>query len=437
MEQINKIKIALICHFSNEQTRKQLPLDNRRLYSFVRKLLKMPLKNGGYGDIAPWISGIIANLCEREDIELHVISAHSGLKKMHHSFVIDNVHYYFVKADYTTLLKRLIKNDNLWRRLNPLRILVRRIVDKVSPDIVNLIGAENAYISGTILDIHNYPVYVLCQTIYNNPDRSKYGVVDSKNASTEKLIFQKENYLGVYSNMHYDLLRKIRPDAFIFDFYFPSNKLPEVNNVSEKQFDFVNFAMGLSFNKGFHDSIQALAIVKKKYPNVKLNLVGGGELTIRQELESLVESLNLEHSIVFTPSFEKQEDMFQHLQYSRFAVLPCKMDNISGTMTQAMHYGLPLVVYKTPGTPSLNKYNESVLIAEHSNVESLAANMLLLMDNPQKAESLRRNAKVYMNNKTDNDKIVGRLVDDYRAIINHYHQNTPVPYDLLFNPELQ
>lgn len=433
MEQIKKIKVALICHFSTAEVRDELPLDNRKFYAFVRKVLGMPAKNKGYSDFAPWTSSLIFNLSKLDDIDLHVISAQTGLKKIHHSFELNNVNYHFVKADFTTLMKQLIKNDKLWRKLNPMRFVVRRLIDKISPDIVNLVGAENAYISGTILDIHNYPIFVLCQTIYNNPERSQFGTVDSKNASTERLIFEKENYYGVRNLMHHNLLISHKPNAIVLDYQWPSKKLPEVIEIADKKYDFVNFAAGLSFNKGFHDSIRALAIVKRKYPNVKLNLIGGDGANVKNELESLIESLNLKDNVEFTSFFEKQEDMFQHLQYSRFAVLPCKMDNISGTMIQSMHYGLPLVVYETPGTPSFNKDKECVLISKHSDVESLAANMLILMDNPQKAESLRQNAKEYMSKSTDNVKKVDRLVSDYRAIIEHYHQNTVIPQNLLFN----
>lgn len=427
------LKIVLICHFSTEKVRNQLPLDNRKLYSLVRKLLRMPVKNAGYGDIAPWTSDLITKLSERNKIELHVISAHTGLKRMLYSFYSNNVHYYFVKADFSTLLKRIIPNDFLWRKLNPMRFVVRKVVKNISPDIVNLIGAENAYISGTILDIKDYPILVLCQTIYNNPNRSKFGIVDSKNASTEMLIFQKENYFGVYSRMHYDLLIQHKPDALIFDFQWPSGKLPEVMLVEEKKFDFINFAMSLSFNKGFHDSILALAIVRRKYPNVVLNLVGGGDSQIRQELETLVEENDLKDNVIFTPFFEKKEDLFQHLQNSRFAVLPCKMDVTSGTMSQSMYYKLPLVVYKTTGTPKFNIDKECVLIAEHNNIEDLAEKMLFLMDNPEKAKQMSENAHEYIINSKDNSEITERLISDYHAIIDHYNNQTPIPKELLFD----
>ncbi len=431
-ENRDKLKIVFICHFSTSAVREKMPLDDRKLYIFVRKMLGMPQKSSSYGDIAPWVTNMVDNLKTREDIELHVISAHTGLKRMKVSFELDNVHYYFVKADYTTLMKRLIKNDALWRKLNPMRFVVKRIVDKISPDIVNLIGAENAYISGTILDIQHIPIFVMCQTIYNNPDRSKYGIVDSKNATTEKLIVEKESYFAVQGKMHNDLLLKMKPNnIFIFQ-WSPSTPYPQVKNIVKKKYDFVNFAATLSYTKGFHDSIQALAIVKEKYPDVRLNLVGGGSTEIKEELEKLIESSGLVQNVEFTPFFEKQEDMLQHIQNARFAVLPCKMDNISGTMLQAMYYGLPLVVYKTSGTPSLNKYGESVLVVEHNNIELLAENMLILMDNPEKAESLRQNAEEYMRKTNDDKKETDKLIANYKAIISHYNGQIPIPEHFLY-----
>lgn len=161
--------------------------------------------------------------------------------------------------------------------------------------------------------------------------------------------------------------------------------------------------------------------------------MGGGDSQIRQELERLVEENDLKDNVFFTPFFEKKEDLFQHLQNSRFAVLPCKMDVTSGTMSQSMYYKLPLVVYKTTGTPKFNINKECVLIAEMNNIEDLAEKMLFLMDNPEKAKQMSENAHEYILKSKDNNKIMERLILDYHAIIDHYNNQTPIPKELLFD----
>ena len=430
----NTIKVAMICHFSTAEVRSHMPLDDRKLYTFFRKILKMPTKEKGYGDIASWDVSTIEFFQKRDDIDLYVISAHSGLKKRVVSYESQGVHYSFVRCDRATLLKRLIPNDSLWRKMNPMVKDVHRLVHQINPDIVLLMGLENAYYSSTVLGIRDYPVYGLCQTIYNNPERSKFGLVDSKNATTEIEILKEHRFFGVYCKKHYDLLKSIAPDRFVFKFGFPSKGILLEPAVCEKEYDFVNFAMSMSANKGFTDVIEAMAIVKTEYPEVKLNLVGGCSVEQKAVLRKMVEGLSLQDNVIFTPFFEKKSDLFLHIQKSRFAVLPCKMDNTSGTMTQAMQLGLPIVVYKTAGTLSFNREKECALIAEHCNVEDLAAKMLVLMNNPKKAEMLVQNAREFQEKRAEYNRGNGdRLVANIHAIINNFRNGEPIPEEQLFN----
>lgn len=436
MNNQNKMKVAMICHFSNTEVRSHLDLDNRKLYGAVRRLLGMPVKGLGYGDIAPWDTDTIRFLNNRDDIELTVISAHRGLKKSVVDYTDNGVHYFFVKCDIATMLKRIIPVDSLWRRMNPMVGAVKRIINNFYPDLVVLMGAENAYYSSSVLGIKDFPVYVLCQTIYNNPERSLYGKMDSKNASTELEIIRKHRYFGVYCKKHFDLLRKLAPHATIFKFGFPTEGKLLRPTPYEKKYDFVNFAHGMSVKKGYTDAIEATAIVKKRYPHVLLNLVGSCDDETKQMFVDMVDKLELQDNVVFTPFFEKQSDMFLHIQKSRFALLPCKMDNVSGTMMQAMQLGLPIVVYKTTGTPAFNKEKECALIAEHCNVEDLAAKMIILMDNPEKAEMLCKNAREYQVKIAEKAKKNGeRLVENFKAVIANFKENIPIPNDQLFNPE--
>ena len=244
-----------------------------------------------------------------------------------------------------------------------------------------------------------------------------------------QLSFKDLQYVAVGSGMHCRLFRTMNQKAY--NFRWPlGNLLPEVKLVA-KEYDFVNFAMDMSFKKGFSDAIQSLAIVKKDYPNVKLNLIGGSSIEQKQDLTRLVEELDLSENVCFTPFFERQEDLFQHLQRSRFALLPCKMDSVSGTIRQAMHYELPVVCYKTEGTPRLNQEKECVLIAEKENVEDLAEKMKLLLVNKVKADELRINAKEYSRRWNDDDSNLRQMVGTLYAVVNHFRNGNPIPERLL------
>lgn len=428
---MNRLKVALVCSFSNSKVREHLPLSNRKLYNFTRKLMGLPVSSGNtYGDVAGWDTYMIELLRKRDDIDLTVISAHAGLKKNKCSFDLEGVHYHFIKVEYATMLKHIIPSPALWHRLNPMRPIVRKIIKLAEPDVIALIGAENPHISGTVLGIKGIPLIVKCQTIYNNPDRGKTGSVDKKNAYVERLIFDKLQYVSVTTEMHERLFRTMNQKAINFKWGL-GNLLPEVTPLN-KEYDFVCFAMGMSDKKGFPDAIKALAIVKQKHPQIRLNLIGGVSWEYKEELQSLIDSLGLRDNVVFTPFFERQEYLFQHLQCSRFALLPCKLDYIASTVRQAMHYELPVVCYATEGTITLNKEKECVLIAKNSDVDDLETQMLQLLDNPQKADTLRKNAKDYSVRWSNDEDNSQQMADNFKAVIENYRNGTPVPKALQF-----
>ena len=149
---------------------------------------------------------------------------------------------------------------------------------------------------------------------------------------------------------------------------------------------------------------------------------------------SFPEKYALQDNVTFTPSFEKQRDLFQHLMKSRFAVLPYKMDYISSTTWQAMNYELPVVCYKTLGTPTVNTEKECILIADMDNVQMLAEKMSILLDNPEKAEELRHNAKELVDSKNDGKIISDEIIRNFRAIVEHFNNGTPIPKELILEP---
>lgn len=429
------IKVCLVCDFSNPMVRSHLPLDNRSLYNFVRRLFGMPKRLAGYGDTAAWDTYLIDYLSRRSDVDLSVIVSHPGLKKGTVSFYDGNVYYQVIRCEIATALKRIIKNPALWVKLNPMRPKVRRLIRRIRPDIVALIGAENAHISSTVLGIKDVPVLIQCQTIYNNPNRIKYGRIDIKNAFVEKEIFRTAKYVALPTWMHYNLYKTMAGPSLVFDWKAKTPLPKKINYSGPKEYDFVNFALTMDLRKGFHDSIRALAIVKKQYPNVRLNLIGRSTAERKSELVALVDELSLQDNVVFTSFFPHQDDLFLQIQKSRFALLPSKMDYVSGTMVQAMHFGLPLVCYATEGTPLLNSEKECVLLATMNSIEQLAAQMLELMSDSEKADLLRRNAMEWVEKNDNMATCTERLVNTYKAIIDYDKSGKTIPEYLSFNPD--
>lgn len=433
MEQVKPIRVALVCGYTSHKTRPHLKLkSNTGILQKLLKLFGLPARVGEFRDTTPWIENYIYAFQRRDDIDLHIVAPQIRLRGSVQQFDMDGVSYHYYATEFTSFL-RIVKNYKLWKMFQTNGKRIKRIIDGIKPDIVVLSGSENPASSISVLYTQDYPTYILLQIVYTDPHREASGAYNKLIWDMEREIFRYHRYYGVYSLLHYHLMKDIKPDSVVMDFDYPKMPKPAVPDVP-KTIDFINFAFELSDGKGAHDSIKALAIVKKKYPNVTLNLSGGSSEKTMQELNRLVHKYSLEENVTFTPFFEKQEDMFLHMKSARFAVLPIKLDSISGTVYQAMRYGVPVITNIRPGTVKVNEASNSLLLVEVDNVEQLAEKMMILLSDSELALRMKNNAQAYIKKlDSEQDTATERLVRDFHAVIEDYHNNTPIPTDLLCN----
>ena len=95
------MKVAWICHFSNQEVRNKPPLSNMRIFNFLRSILGKTKFE--YGDFAPWINNLIKEFEKFEDVELHIIAPHAGLSPFKYSFEMNGIHYHFFKSEDDTI----------------------------------------------------------------------------------------------------------------------------------------------------------------------------------------------------------------------------------------------------------------------------------------------------------------------------------------------
>lgn len=431
MEQI--IKIVLLCHLSSAEIRSHLTLRSLVSENFFRRLLnKRPTQ---YEDNAPWNLNILKELEKYDELEVHVVAPHPGMKKKREDFSLRGVAYHFFQCDsafpYSYLRRRMeVKGKEPYRRN---REVISDIINGIHPDIVNLVGAENPYYASAVIGLDGFPVMLSCQTVYSNPTRREH----DKNFSqlrwdVEQEIFRKVDFFACLGPLHRDLVLEYRKDAVVFKMVFPYKPFPTLKEV-EKKYDFVFFAQTVSVKKGADNAVEALALVKQQYPDVSLLIVGANKDPFKTLLNNRIEELGLTENVSFHDFFPRQEDMLQYVKQARFAVLPIKMDIVSGTVLQAMTMGLPVVTHITSGTPLLNKEAECVLLSEINDNKQTAKNMIALMDSSELAEKLRQNSLKYIKTQDDEAKMAGeKWLAQYKAVFNNYYNNEPVPEELIY-----
>ena len=420
------MRVVIICHFSNSVVREQLHLKP----ILTKNVLK-------YKDFAGWITNILDGLKGNEDLDIHVISPHVGMCCSTQVFETEGIHYYFFSKERPYPIGGI--EESLFpqekRNYPRNRRFIQRFIKQIKPELVLLIGAENAYYSISGLDVNNIPMMIHLQTVYANPDRLKnVGGVDKKRWEVEVMLFRKTPYIACSGRMYYDLVKGYNPKAIVFPRKWPTAKFPSLPDV-EKKFDFVYFARFLNKNKGFDNALEAIAVFTQSHPETKFLAVGSRD-NEWSKYDRRIKELGLEKCLEIHESFPVYSDLLQYVKQARFALLPITMDVLSGTILESMRMGMPVVTCRTSGTPLLNEKRKTVLISEIGDIDGLANNMKLLYENQDLEHTLRENSFMYLEeiDEADADN-VKEMVRQFEAVICHYRNGTSIPRELLFNLE--
>lgn len=397
------MKVVWLCHFVNQEMKRHF--DNPQLK-----------------EMAPWISILIELFHARSDVELHIV-APNIFNNTDCEFMNDGVVYHFYKRfpmPFNSLFFR--KSYNILRiddRSNYFWIKrkIANCIRKIDPDIIHLHGAENPYYSAGILSLFNdYPVLVTVQGFVRN---ATFNPNLTKTIKIEEEILLRAKNIGVRTEEMRKIVLQLNSKAVLhfhnYPIAYPS--IVKENIGKDEPIDCLFFAR-VCKDKGIEDLLKAISIIKNNYPKISLAIVGSIGSRYLSFLQSLCNELNIVNNIQFVGFLSTQEDVYQYALQSKVCVLPTYHDIIPGTIIESMFLKLPVVTYAVGGIPELNKNEITVITGEKCNINQLAENILLLLNDINKRVILAERAYKYAKHKFGNEFIVNDIVDAYKLILN-------------------
>ena len=386
------MKIVLLCGFSNSIIRQRLHLKSWKWENKFRKLLG--LRQFCYNDSAPWITCFISEFEKHPEHEFHIISPQDGMVYKREDFVLNNIHYHFVNLRLSNLKRLLNKftgyEEKSYYKDN--RRKITSIIDEVNPDLVTLCGAEKVSHTSAALDIVDKPIFVILQTVLNNPNLQRFYPCSPIRLDIERQIFKKTNYFACTGKLYKDLLLGINPDAEVFKINFPMLAPPPMPKV-KKEFDFVFYAASVVKYKGIEDLVHAFCIVVKKIPKVTLNIIGGCADDYKAYLCGILKECNALGNVTFSGYFPEHHDVYRQVIKSKFVVVPGITAIVNSTVIEPLFMEIPVITYITSGTPELNSKNDCVLLAKLENIEDLAEKMIWAYNHPDEMLVMAQNGK--------------------------------------------
>jgi len=433
MNETNKIKVLWLCSFSNSEIRDRLRPKTGFLEVMARKVWGMEEKK--VADYAQWITNGIKEFEKMSNIELHIISPQYGMSKNKEVFKINGIQYYFYKPNDSFIIKFLSRLFNKYETdCKGNRKVTKELINKIQPDIIHMFGAENYYYSITALDIdlEKYPFMVSLQTFTSEPEFKSKDKLPSKfydfRSKIECAVLGRVNYIGSRVQKYRQYIwENINRDVIFLNTTLAVEESVTISNV-DKKYDFVSFSA--SIDKAADFAIEAFAIACTKYPDLTLNIIGGTPEPFTQNLKSRIKELGIERNVFFSGKLPTHDDVLKQIQLAKYALLPLKIDFISGTIREAMFAGLPIVTTVTHGTPTLNEKRKSVLLSEQGDFETMADNIIQLIESPALAKELSENGLLTVHERWNNEKDMLELVEAYKAILNHHHNGITIPREI-------
>ena len=225
-------------------------------------------------------------------------------------------YYKEVKLHKPDLLVSFLEKSNF------INILVGRLL-KI-PVIVSVrINPEKQYRQG----LYGYIYKKLIKLLY--PKANKIIVVSKKiaNILSEKYNITQDKIKVIY-NPHdiktYQYLAKAPLDS-------------KYQQIYKSSFVFINIGR-LTKQKGQWFLIRAFKKVVEKYPNVKLIILGDGEL--KGKLNKLIKKLKLENNVFLLGA---QSNPFKFLKYSHCFVLSSLWEGLPNVLIEALSMNLPII----------------------------------------------------------------------------------------------
>ncbi len=151
--------------------------------------------------------------------------------------------------------------------------------------------------------------------------------------------------------------------------------------------------------KGAHTAIEALSLVREKYPDAMLRVAGdnilrGSGLLERMKisgygryLRSLIARYHLEDAVHYLGQ-QTEREMLKDYQEADVCLLSSVMENSPNSLGEAMLLGMPCVACNVGGVASLAEHEKEVLLIPPLDAKAMAEALIRIFDDPGKASEM-------------------------------------------------
>ena len=389
-----------------------------------------------------WLNSLFTIITERDDFELYIATVYKG--KEFKEFNDGKVSYFLIPgAPAIKYDKRL---ETYWKKIN----------EKVNPEIAHLHGTEFAHGLAFINACPNVKTVTSIQGLVSVYEKVYYANIPFKDiiknitfrdiikmdnliqarkkfinrGKNEISILKKTNAISGRTIWDYANTQAINPNV---DFY-SSNRILRQEFYEGKKWDYSSvepysiFCSQASYPiKGLHFVIEAIYILKKTYPDIKLyvaghNVTATGTLKEKVKLSGygkyinkLIKKYDLCNNVIFTGILDAKQ-MTEKLLKSNVFVQSSAIENSPNSLGEAMLLGVPCIASFVGGTGEMLEHEKEGFLYTYTESAILAQYLKKVFDNRELCQKFSINAIKKASITHNKERISKETIDMYYDI---------------------
>lgn len=387
-----------------------------------------------------WVDAMSKCLVVRDDVELAIVVP--AKKPRQFKIDIDGIIFYVVSEK---------NNKKEWDN----------IISEFRPNIIHVYGTEKGHNLSLIEFIKDIPIVISLQGLLTEYERFYYGGIDvsvlsryftlrdivfgsvfvqrkrfQRNALREQYMLNNVNF--VEGRTDWDRVASVTINPGLKYYHCPRM----IRNIfythpqwsyDEMEAHSIFVTQGDYPIKGLHFMLQALALLKKKYSDVKLYIAGHDLLygkTLKQKLKttgyskylkSLIKKYQLDESISFT-GYLSANEVAEKLAHCNVMVIPSVIENAPNALAEAELLGVPCVASFVGGNPEMLKDGEEGFLYCYNEPGMLADKISKIFESRELAEYFSNNARATAMIRHDPETLENTLMGIYKDIICNFPQ---------------
>jgi glycosyltransferase involved in cell wall biosynthesis len=178
---------------------------------------------------------------------------------------------------------------------------------------------------------------------------------------------------------------------------------------------YILFLGRISYKKGLNMLIDAFSEVIKTYPQLKLVIAGPDNENYKEQLLKQSEGLQISHAIVYTGQIIDHQKITAYRDAEMF-VLSSYSENFGMSVVEAMACNCPVIISDKVGICTEIADADAGIVVS-TNTASIKNGIIALLENKNKAETIKTNAISLIKQKYSITSVTNEMINYYKSIL--------------------